>query len=70
MAEDLMKIEIQGTFNGGYIIFDAEGPILAKTVSSDANLRSYLRKRGVEEWRINSAIEDLRHPPRKVELTV
>ena len=64
-----MKI-IEGTFDGGYIIFDVEGPILLKTVSSDGNLRSYLRERGVEEWRIDSAIEDLRHPPRRVGLTV
>lgn len=64
-----MRVEIQGVLDG-YVVFDLEEKGVRETVSSDANLRSYLQERDVSEWRINSAIEDLKHPPRKIIISV
>ncbi len=67
--EIFVKVEILGTFGGGYVVFDLEGQSAVDIFSSARNLRPYLKALGVTDQLIDGAIGDLQHPPRKVRLT-
>ena len=65
-----MEIEISGMYEGNYVVsaLDSESP--STTLASDAELRDHLRDRGLNEQRINTAMQDFRRKPRKIRLPV
>lgn len=56
----MKQVQIDGTFDGGYVIVELSGADAPISVSSDSDLRDYLRERGLSDSEIAQTIKDLR----------
>ena len=65
-----MKVQISGMFDGGYVIAPYQGEEQIIRVTSDSELRDYLKQRGLDAVAIETAIQALRRTPRQIDLTL